>query len=123
MEEKQLVNKTTMKLFLLFLKVMPMCIAFIFLVNTVLSYFDIYPKILNYLIILLLFGFVYFASYVLHFCEYHRMFLHYIVACNIISAIDVYYTLPVGDIEYLMLHSFLMFITMVIVLILFLKKI
>lgn len=121
MEEKQLVNKTTMKLFLLFLKVMPMCIAFIFLVNTVLSYFDIYPKILNYLIILLLFGFVYFASYVLHFCEYHRMFLHYCVVINIISVIDYYIGIPVSDFVMLMIYSIITIICLF--LFLYFKKI
>ena len=93
--------------------------------NTVCSYYEIDTEWMHYVggTSILTLTFLYMASYVFKFCEYHRMFLHYIVACNIISAIDVYYTLPVGDIEYLMIHSFLMFITMIIVLILFLKKI
>ena len=93
--------------------------------NTVFAYFEIDTLWMHYVAgtSVLTLVFLYMASYVFKFCEYHRMFLHYIVACNIISAIDGYYTLPVGDVEYLMIHSFLMFITMVIVLILFLKKI
>ena len=113
------------KLLIIFLKVIPMVLAGLAFINTILAYFEIECVIIHYIggtsVLTLLF--LYMASYVFKFCEYHRMFLHYIVACNLISIIDVYYGLPVGDVEYLMLHSFLMFITMVIVLILFLKKI
>lgn len=113
------------KLLILFLKVIPMLLAGMAFCNTVLAYFDIHAVIFNYIggTSFLTLTFLYLASYVFKFCEYHRMFLHYIVACNAVSFIDAHYGLPVGDVEYLMLHSFLAFITMVIVLILFLKKI
>lgn len=113
------------KLLILFLKVIPMLLAGMAFANTILAYFEIHTMVLHYLggTSFLTLTFLYLASYVFKFCEYHRMFLHYIVACNAISFIDAHYGLPVGDVEYLMLHSFLAFITMVIVLILFLKKI
>ena len=112
------------QLLIIFLKVIPMILAGLAFLNTVLAYFNIYPEWINYVggTSILTLAFLYLASYVFKFCEYHRMFLHYIVICNTISTIDVYYGLPVGNLEYLMLHSFLMFITMVIVLILFLKN-
>ena len=93
--------------------------------NTFLFYFDVDTEWMHYVAgtSVLTLVFLYMASNVFKFCEYHRMFLHYIVVCNVIDTIDVYYGLPVGDAEFLMLHLFLMFITMVIVLILFLKKI
>ena len=93
--------------------------------NTICSYYRIDIEWMHYVggTSILTLAFLYLASYVFKFCEYHRMFLHYIVACNAISVIDVYFGLPVGDAEYLMLHLFLAFISMVIVLILFLKKI
>lgn len=121
MEEKQLINKTILKLFMLFLKVLPMCIAFIFFINTVLSYFNIYPKVLNYIIFFLLFGFIYFASYVLHFCEYHRMFLHYCVIIMIINIIDCYIGIPVNDFTMMMIYSIISAICLF--LILYFKKI
>ena len=113
------------KLLIIFLKVIPMILAGFAFANTVLAYYEIDTLWMHYLAgtSVLTLIFLYMASYVFKFCEYHRMFLLYIVICNIIDTIDVYYGLPVGDAEFLILHLFLMFITMVIVLILFLKKI
>ena len=112
------------KLLILFLKVIPMILAGLAFINTVIAYYAIEAVWIHYIggTSILTLTFLYLASYVFKFCEYHRMWLHYVVACNVISFIDAHYGLPVGDVEYLMLHSFLMFITMVIVLILFLKN-
>ena len=113
------------KLLIIFLKVIPMILASMAFVNTVLAYFEIEIEWMHYVggTSALTLTFLYMASYVFKFCEYHRMFLHYIVTCNIINLIDYHYGLPVGNEEFLMIHLFLMFITMIIVLILFLKKI
>lgn len=113
------------KLLIIFLKVIPMILAGLAFANTICAYHEIDTIWMSYVggTSVLTLVFLYMASYVFKFCEYHRMFLHYIVVCNVIDTIDVYYGLPVGDSEFLMLHLFLMFITMVIVLILFLKKI
>ena len=112
------------KLLILFLKVIPMILAGLAFINTVLAYYEIKAVWIHYVggTSILTLTFLYLASYVFKFCEYHRMWLHYVVACNVISFADAHYGLPVGDVEYLMLHSFLMFATMVIVLILFLKN-
>ena len=112
------------QLLIIFLKVIPMILAGLAFSNTVCSYYGIDTEWMHYVggTSVLTLIFLYMASYVFKFCEYHRMFLHYIVVCNTISTIDVYYGLPVGNLEYLMLHSFLMFATMVIVLILFLNN-
>lgn len=102
-----------------------MILAGLAFANTLCAYFGIDTEWMHYVggTSILTLTFLYMASYVFKFCEYHRMFLHYIIVCNVISTIDVYYGLPVGDEQFIMLHLFLMFITMVIVLILFLKKI
>ena len=77
------------KLLILFLKVIPMMLAGLAFINTVLAYFEIYPEWLAYIggTSVLTLMFLYLASYVFKFCEYHRMFLHYVVACNTISAL------------------------------------
>ena len=122
MEERN-VNKLSYKIFLLILKVIPMCIAFIFFINTILSYFDIYPKILNYIgsIGLLPLLFLYFSSYVLRFCEYHRIFLHYVVIINCINIYDCYFGIPVDDFSMLMIYSIISAIGLFLVL--YFKKI
>ena len=113
------------KLLILFLRVIPMMLAGLAFSNTLFAYFEIDTEWMNYVggTSVLTLTFLYLASYVFKFCEYHRMFLHYVIVCNIISTIDVYVGIPVGDVHFLMLHLFLAFVTMVIVLILFLKKI
>ena len=88
MEEKRNVNKKLLFIFRIYLKLIPIVIAIIYFLNTVLSYFKLYPKVLNYLVFILLIVFVYIASYLLKFCEYHRMFLHYVVVTWIINTND-----------------------------------
>ena len=87
MEEKRNVNKNLLAIFRIYLKLIPIIIAIIYFLNTTLSYFNLYPKVLNYLVFILLIVFVYIASYLLKFCEYHRMFLHYFVVIHIINII------------------------------------
>lgn len=113
------------KLLILFLRIIPMMLAALAFANTLFAYFEVDSEWIHYVggTSILTLTFLYLASYVFKFCEYHRMFLHYVVICNIISVYDVYYSIPVGDVQFLMLHLFLAFVTMVIVLILFLKKI
>lgn len=104
--EVSLNSKTRYKFFLGFLKVIPMVMAGLFLLNTVLSYFDIDYSIFSYLagIGFIPWLFILLASYTLRFCEYHRMFLWYILVNNIVCLIDDNYRLPVSDRGYLVLH-------------------
>lgn len=111
------------KLFLLVVKVIPMIIAFIFAINIFLSYFSIEIKAFNYIagvsfLPLIMF---YAQSYLLHFCEYHRIFLHYIAIINCISLYDEYYKIPLNDFDILKLYSIITIISLF--LILYFKKI
>ena len=104
--EASLSSKTLYRLFLGFLKIIPMTMAGLFLLNTVLSYFGIDYSIISYLagVGLIPWLFIMLASYTLRFCEYHRMFLWYIIVNNIVCWIDDNYGLPVSDRGYLVLH-------------------
>ena len=94
------------KLFLGFLKVLPMLMAAMYLANTILSYFYIECRTFSYLSSLgiIPWAFIMMSSYRLHFCEYHRMFLWYILANNLICWTDEKYTLPIGNWEYFLMH-------------------
>ena len=122
-EENSLRNKSLYKIELYLLKVMPMLLAAIYLINTVLSYYDIVLPALSYIgglsFIPLLF--MYISSYVFRFCSYHRMFLHYIVINDLINLIDYYYTLPISDWELLILHMSIAGISLFIILYLYVK--
>ena len=92
------------KLFIGYLKILPMLVAGVYLINTVLSYFDIDWPILSYIAQFILWLFVMAASYRLRFCEYHRMFLWYILVNNIICYIDSRWPLPISNWDYFILH-------------------
>lgn len=94
------------KLFLGFLKILPMVLAGLFLLNTVLSYFYIDWTLLSYIasIGFIPWLFIMVASYRLKFCTYHRMFLWYILVNNILCWIDYEYTIPVSNKGLFLIH-------------------
>lgn len=122
-EEDSLRNKSLYKIELYLLKVMPMLLASIYLINTVLSYYDIIIPALSYIggLSLIPLVFMYISSYVFRFCSYHRMFLHYIVINDLINLADYYYTLPISDWELFILHMSIAGMTLFMILYLYVK--
>lgn len=104
--EVNLKSKTLYKVQLYIIKVIPMVMAFICLLNSILSYFNIDVCILSYLgsCSVLMLIYLYIASYVFKFCEYHRMFLHYIVVNTILNTYDYYIGIPLNDLHLLILY-------------------
>lgn len=92
------------KLFVGYLKILPMLVAGLYLLNTAFSYFDIDWPVISYLANFFLWLFVMMASYRLKFCEYHRMFLWYILANNLICITDTEIGLPISNWSYFVLH-------------------
>lgn len=84
-----------------------MIMAMICLVNTTLFYLNIDLPTLSYIggVSMLTLFFLYLSSYVFKFCEYHRMFLHYIVTVNVISYIDMEYGIPLSDFNLWVLYT------------------
>lgn len=121
--EERLRNKTLYKLELYLLKVIPMLLALIAFLNTVLSYFDIDLVIWFYIgsVSLLPLIFLYMSSYVFKFCEYHRMFLHYVVVTNVLNVYDYYVGIPISDRELLVLHMIIAGISLFVILYLYVK--
>lgn len=92
-------NKCLYKIELYIIKVIPVLLALISFINTTLFYFGIDLYILTYIggVSFITLGFLYLTSYVFKFCSYHRMYLHYILIVNILSYIDMEYTIPLSD--------------------------
>lgn len=122
-EGNSLRNKDLYKIELYLLKVMPMLLAAIYLVNTVLSYYDIIIPVLSCIggLSLIPLVFMYISSYVFRFCSYHRMFLHYIVVNDLINLTDYYYTLPISDWELFILHMSIAGVSLFVILYLYVK--
>lgn len=101
-----------------------MILAFISLLNSILSYFGIDLYILSYIggVSIFTMLFLYLSSYVFKFCEYYRMFLHYIVSTWIINIIDYYVGIPISDLEYLCLQMIIAGISLFIILYLYVKS-
>ena len=97
--EEKLKSKHLYKLTLFSIKIIPVVIAGIYLLNTVLSYCGFDLEILSYIVFFLLLAFLYLVSYVFRFCKWHRMFLHYILLNTILNIIDYYIGIPLSDWE------------------------
>ena len=99
MAKEENLNKVLYKTLLYLLKVIPMVMAFISLLNTIVSYYGYDWQILAYLssnsVLTLLFFYV--ASYVFRFCSYHRMFIHYNTSIWLLNIYDLYIGVPVDD--------------------------
>lgn len=94
------------KLELLCVKYIPILIAVIVLINAILSYFDIYIEKINYIAgtsFLTLIP-MYISSRAYKFCEYHRMFIYYILSHKILVTIDMYIGISISDFNMLMVY-------------------
>lgn len=117
-------DKYLYKIELYVLKIIPMLLAGCSFLNTTLFYFGINLPILTYIggISFLTLGFLYLSSYVFKFCNYHRMFLHYILVVNIISYIDMEFGIEVSNFSLFILYTTIAFIAMCLILISFINE-
>lgn len=92
-------DKSLYKLEIFTIKTIPIVLALICFLNTLLCYLGIDLIILTYIggVSFITLGFLYLSSFVFRFCNYHRMFLHYITIVNIISYIDMEYGIPLSN--------------------------
>lgn len=121
--EENLKSKRLYKAFLFLLKILPLLLAIISVLNTVLSFFAIDLVILTYLGGISFFPilFMYLAAFVFRFCVYHRIFLDYTVVSTAITVYDYYVGIPVTDAGIMTLQLVLFFVACVVALIAHLK--
>ena len=99
MAVEESLNKSLYKIELYLVKVIPMILSGIALLNTILSYLYIDVPLLSYLggVSVLTIIFLYVSSYVFRFCLYHRMFIHYITVNLVLNIIDIYIGIPLSN--------------------------
>ena len=104
--EEVLKRRSLHKITIGVLKVIPMLLALISLLNSTLSYFNIDIELFSYVgcASFLSISFIYLASYCFGFCAYHRMFLNYVVVNDLLSIYDYYIGIPVSDIGMFLIH-------------------
>ena len=106
MDTEESLSRVLYKAVIVAIKVIPILIATLFLIRSILSCIDVDVTWLSYLcgMSLIPLLFMYLVSYAFKFCTYHRMFLHYIVVNDAINYIDYYIGIPLQYHELLRLH-------------------
>ena len=106
MDVEESLSRVLYKAVIVAIKIIPILIATLFLVRSILSCVDVDVTWLSYLcgMSLIPLLFMYLVSYAFKFCTYHRMFLHYIVVNDAINYIDYYIGIPLQYHELLRLH-------------------
>lgn len=97
MDVEENLNKSLYKIVLYLIKIIPIFISGIYLLNTVLSYFNIDLELFSYIVQFLFIGFMYATSYAFRFCAWHRMFIHYILIILILNIVDYHIGIPISD--------------------------
>ena len=122
--EASLRSKILYKIQLYMLKVIPMVMAFICLLNTIFSHYDIDIELFSYLgsCSIIMVTYLYTASYVFRFCEYHRMFLHYIVVNTSLNTYDLYIGVPLEERTLFSVYIIITCITLFIILFMYVKN-
>lgn len=118
MVKEERLNKYLYKAELYLIRNIPLVMACIYLLNTILSYFNIDVPLLSYIAgtSLLELIFLYLSSYVFKFCIYHRLPIHYITINWILNIIDMYIGIPVSDKEILSIYLAIAGITILLML-------
>ena len=117
-------SKRLYKTELYLLKILPALLALFYLVNIILSYFNIDIPVLSYIagVSFIPLIFMYISSYVFKFCKYHRMFLHYILINNILNIYDLYIGIPITNRGLFIINLIIAGITLFIIVFLYVKN-
>lgn len=122
--EERLRSKLLYKLFLASLKYIPVFIAISYILNTALYWFGIDLAVLSNISGMSLFTwlFMYIATYVFQFCEYHRLLLYYIILDDLINICDYYFIIPISVHLILSMHTILVGLLVITLLIIHVKN-
>lgn len=124
MEKEERLNKIFYRIELYLIKTIPIVIALIALLNTILSYFYIEVPLLSYIGGVSLFElmFLYLSSYVFKFCIYHRLPIHYITINWLLNIYDYYIGIPLNNKNLFLMYMIITGITILLILYFKFKK-
>ena len=98
-------NKSLYKVDLFLLKLLPMIMCASYLIASygatfqITTGFGIVLQIVSHYLGLVLapMVFMYISSYIFKFCNYHRMFIHYILIMNLMNVTNWYFRIPISN--------------------------
>jgi hypothetical protein len=122
--ETNLRSKALYKITLYVLKMLPMIMAFSYLImfvlaNTIES-FVIIPHIIGTVIAPLVF--VYLTSYVFRFCAFHRLFIHYYAFVELLNVTDYYVRIPISDAAITFIHDSVTIVFLILAVVMYIYK-
>ena len=121
MERKSL-SKNLANIALVMIKTLPMLLAFIYFVGTILCFFEFDDIAITYIKEAIILAYLYICSYLFQLCWKHRLFLHYIVAKDIINVYDYYIGISLDNYNLCVVISIISIIYFFFILYKFLKK-
>lgn len=110
--EENSLSKSLHKIELWLIKVIPFVMAFLYFLNTVLSYFNIDIVLLSYIggISLLPLLFIYLCSFVYKFCLFNRLPIYYITINWVLNITDYYIQIPINNRSLISIYLMITFI-------------
>lgn len=122
--ENNLKSKELYKITLYVLKILPMVMAFSYLIMFILANtietFVIIPHIIGTVIAPL--AFVYLTSYVFRFCAFHRLFIHYYAFIELLNVTDYYIRIPISDAAITFIHDSVTIIFLILTVMMYIHK-
>lgn len=109
-------NASKHKLFLVFLKIVPFLLGLEYFLATLLQLFDIDVYLLSYLFYLGIVPWLFLlvTSFVFKFCEYHRIFLYYILLNEILNMVNYNTDLFGSDDTFIRIHFVVFFLAIIL---------
>lgn len=122
--EERLRSKFLYKIELVGIKLIPMIIALLYFIDTILDASGIDVEFISHLfgLALLPWCFLLLSSFVFRFCLFHRLPLYYIALNHLISLIDYYIGIPVELKAWVIGHIAILFIFILWMVVLHIKK-
>lgn len=101
-------NAQTYRAALQMMKWLPAVMAVSYLANSAGVYGETMHAVVHYVgMFLAPMGMLYVASYLFRFCWYHRIFIHYLMAKELVNITDWYVGIPITDEEMAELHKWI----------------
>lgn len=101
-------NTDTYRMALQLMKWLPAVMAVSYLANSAGIYGETMHAVVHYVgMFLAPMGMLYVASHLFRFCWYHRIFIHYLMAKELVNITDWYVGIPITDEEMAELHKWI----------------
>lgn len=98
MGETKLSSKPIYKVTLYVLKFMPLFMVLGYFLNTAFVFYSSVLRLITHLVGITIptFTFIYLSSYTFKFCNYHRIFIHYLILVDVSNAFIWYLNIPIA---------------------------